>query len=301
MTTSVAQPPCIYNRFRARVLIRCYFHVVACSEWRKVPLSLLVYAIFNYAAMVIVAVQKILTKWARNTEVCSTNSIGSRELAYMFNAVYDGIDQTNSNRQSDIEEVQQDIAVRYAKLTSELTLMMNKIQGSVQVDQKEFIKKTMDSITANRLKVHREVMDACATVTALDAKCQHLEDQVADLQATFNRLFGEDKPNWKVDDLYKSLHSFQDAAREFRQLWKAMSQLSKNYDSCAKTMECITKEPGGKDGGESIFQRPDKSPIDIATRIQNARQRARRAKQNPHGTVYYDVDGSGYSDSEFSS
>ena len=251
--------------------------------------------------MAIAAVRKILSKCEQNTELCSTKSIGSRELAYMFNAVYDRIGNTNSNRQSEIEEVQRDIAVRYAKLTSELTLMMNQIQGSVQVDQKEFMKKTMDSITANRLKVHREVMDACATVTALDAKCQHLEDQVADLQATFNRLFGEDKPNWKVDDLYKSLHSFQDAAREFRQLWKAMSQLSKNYDSCAKSMECITKEPGGKDGGDSIFQRPDKSPIDIATRIQNARQRAIRAKQNPHGTVYYDGDGCGYSDSEFSS
>jgi hypothetical protein len=102
-----------------------------------------------------------------------------------------------------------------------------------------------------------------------------------------------------VDDLYKSLHSFQDAALEFRQLWKAMSQLSKNYDSCAKTMECIAKEPGGKDGGDSIFQRPYKSPIDIATRIQNARQRAIRAKHNHHGTVFYDGDGCSYSESDF--
>jgi hypothetical protein len=98
-------------------------------------------ASFNYAAMAIAAVRKILSKWEQNTELCSTKSIGSRELAYMFNAVYDRIGNTNSNRQSEIEEVQRDIAVRYAKLTSELTLMMNKVQGSVQVDQKNFIKK----------------------------------------------------------------------------------------------------------------------------------------------------------------
>ena len=94
-------------------------------------------ASFNYAAMAIAAVQKIQTKWERNTELCSTQSIGSPELAFMFNAVYDRIGSMNSNRQSEIEQVQRDIAVRYAKLTSELTLMMNKIQQSVQVDQKK--------------------------------------------------------------------------------------------------------------------------------------------------------------------
>jgi len=32
MEKSAAQLLCVYTRFRARVLIRCYFHVAACYE-----------------------------------------------------------------------------------------------------------------------------------------------------------------------------------------------------------------------------------------------------------------------------
>jgi hypothetical protein len=47
MKTSVAQPPCIYSRFRARVLIRSYFHVAAYYESKQVWLSLLVYTVVS--------------------------------------------------------------------------------------------------------------------------------------------------------------------------------------------------------------------------------------------------------------
>jgi len=47
ITTSVAQPPCIYNHFRARVPIRCYVHVVVCYEWKRVWLSILVCAVVS--------------------------------------------------------------------------------------------------------------------------------------------------------------------------------------------------------------------------------------------------------------
>jgi hypothetical protein len=238
-------------------------------------------------------IQKVLTRLGKNQQFS--------DIVLMFHAVFDRIGSTNLNHQSEIEGVRQDIAARYAKLTSELTLMLNTIQESVVEDQQKNSKSTMTSIIDNRLKVHRLVMDACATVTALDAQCQHLGDQVADLQATFNRLFGEDTPNWTVDDVYKSLHSFKDAAVEFRHLWKAMTELSKNYDSFASTMECITKEPGGKDCGESRVQRPDfaDSRKDIVTRIKNARERARRTRAHHDGTVYY-INGACFSDSEFS-
>jgi hypothetical protein len=47
MKTSVALPPCIYSRFRARVLVRCYVYVVAYYEWKQVWLSLLVCTIIR--------------------------------------------------------------------------------------------------------------------------------------------------------------------------------------------------------------------------------------------------------------
>jgi hypothetical protein len=48
----VAQPPCIYSRFRARVLVRCYVRVVAYYEWKQVWLSLLVCAIIRARVLI---------------------------------------------------------------------------------------------------------------------------------------------------------------------------------------------------------------------------------------------------------
>ena len=52
MKTSVAQPPCIYSRFRARVLVRCYVRVVAYYERKQVWLSLLVCAILRARVLI---------------------------------------------------------------------------------------------------------------------------------------------------------------------------------------------------------------------------------------------------------
>ena len=73
-----AQPPSIYSRFRARVLIRCYFHVAACNELQQVWLSLLVYTIIF--VHVCPSVVMFMLLYAMNENGCGSASLYVRSF-----------------------------------------------------------------------------------------------------------------------------------------------------------------------------------------------------------------------------
>ena len=75
---SAAQLPCIYSRFRARVLIRCYFHVAACNELQQVWLSLLVYTIIF--VHVCPSVVMFMLLYAMNENGCGSASLYVRSF-----------------------------------------------------------------------------------------------------------------------------------------------------------------------------------------------------------------------------